>query len=249
MRYCVFLLIMAIIFTSCEKEKGMGANLFIIKGNGEIDDDVEAFRKLLGQQLNTTPGALGGRREINWDGVPDQLLGTTLPQDFFNPTGAGANISNQRGFTYAAVGSVQVSKTNFAELNPEAAAEFSAFSGNKTFANVSANDWEVGFEVPGQDIPASVRGFGAVFSDVDASNTTSLEFFNGSKSLGHYYVPAKTAGSNFSFLGIYFKDTEKITRVRVRHEGVISDGQKDISANGPKDLVAMDDILYSEPEQ
>jgi hypothetical protein len=107
----------------------------------------------------------------------------------------------------------------------------------------------VDFEIPGQAIPASVKGFGAVFSDVDAENTTSLEFFNGTRSLGKFFVPARAAGSSFSFLGVRFNNDERITKVRVSHQGKLSDGQKDISAGGPADLVALDDFLFSEPIQ
>jgi hypothetical protein len=238
-----------LLFSSCEKNKDPKATEVVIAANGDISDELASFRSLLGDQLNTTPAASGGRREINWEGVPDNMLAINLPEDFFNQTGPAASINNQRGFTYASIGSIQVSKTNFSELNPQASTEFAAFSGNKSFANVSANDWEVGFEIPGQDIPATVRGFGAVFTDVDIANTTSLEFFNGNKSLGQYFVPVKTNLSNFSFLGVYFNNGERITRIRIRHDGKIADGEKDISANGPKDLIIMDDLLYSEPEQ
>jgi hypothetical protein len=249
-----FLALLAVLtaFSSCEKdekENTQEENVIVVKANGDIQDDVDAFRHLLGDQLNNTPGVVGGRREINWEGVPDTWLGLKLPEDFFNPTGPAAPAANQRGLQYAAIGRIQVSKTNFSEVNSNASPEFAAFSGTKAFANVSVNDWEVGFEVPGQEIPASVKGFGAVFSDVDLANSTSLEFFNGNKSLGKYFAPVHTTASSFSFLGIYFKNNERITKIRVIHDGILLDGQKDISNNGPKDLIIMDDLIYSEPVQ
>ena len=63
--------------------------------------------------------------------------------------------------------------------------------------------------------------------------------------MGKFFAPAKN-GSNFSFLGVYFK-TEKITRIRVAHDGPLDLGQEDVSNNGPADLVAMDNFLYNEP--
>jgi hypothetical protein len=236
---------------SCKKD-GAGVDdqsteTVVIKGSGDIHDKIDAFRHLLGDQLNTTPGATGGRREVNWDGVPDSMVGKPLPFDFFNPTGAGAPMARQRGLVYAATGEFRVSNANFVEVNNQAATQFSAFSGNKTFANISSNLWEVGFEVAGETSAASAKGFGAVFSDVDLGNSTSLEFFNGQKSLGKFFVPAHDATTGFSFLGVYFKNTEVITRVRVSHDGMLNEGQKDISDGGAHDLVVFDDFLYSEP--
>jgi hypothetical protein len=220
-------------------------DVIVLQSSGDINPVINEFRKLLGDQLNTAPGAQGGRREINWDGTPDDMLNKKLPLDFFNPTGDDALVANQRGLKYSSAGSFQVSKTNFAEVNATASAQFSSFSGDKVFANISSNLWDVEFEVPGQAVSARVQGFGIVFSDVDESQSTSLEFFDGQKSLGKFFVPAKE-GSNFSFLGVYFKKG-KVSRVRVAHDSQLDKLENDISDNGPADLVVMDNFLYSEP--
>ena len=221
----------------------------IFNVSGDIHNDLEKFRHLLGDQLNTTTGATSGRREINWDGVPDSLVGKALPNNFFNPTEPGSPVAQQRGLTYAVAGQLRVSNNNFAEVNSNAATQFAPFSGTKTFANISANLWEVDFQVAGQATAASVKGFGIVFSDVDQSNSTSLEFFNGNRSLGKFFVKPHDAASSFSFLGVYFKNNEQITRVRVSHDGILTDNEKDVSDNGEHDLVILDDFLYSEPLQ
>lgn len=243
-----FILLSSLIFlTACSKDKDPdnSKDAVVITATGDINSKLNEFRQLLGDQLNTTPDAVGGRREINWDGVPDELLNKKLPENFFNPTGSSASAANQRGLKYSAAGSFQVSKTNFAEVNAAASGQFSSFSGNKIFANISSNLWDVEFEVPGQVVPANVKGFGLVFSDVDLEKSVSLEFFSEEKSLGKFFVPAKN-GSNFSFLGVYFKN-DPITRVRVAHDGQLDKGQNDISNNGPADLVTMDNFLYNEP--
>lgn len=179
---------------SKNKETGIDSNdVVVIAATGDINPGLNEFRQLLGNQLNTTPGVAGGRREINWDGVPDQLLNQKLPGDFFNPTGAAATVANQRGLLYSSAGNFQVSKTNFAEVNSVASGQFTSFSGDKSFANISSNLWEVGFEVPGQALAATVKGFGIVFSDVDLPKTVSLEFFNEDKNLGKFFAPAKMA--------------------------------------------------------
>jgi hypothetical protein len=244
-----FILSLSLLFlAACSKDDEPGDNnddATVITATGDINAKLTEFRQLLGDQLNTTPGATGGRREINWDGVPDDLLNKKLPENFFNPTAPGSPAANQRGLTYSAVGSFQVSKTNFAEVNAGASNQFSSFSGDKSFANVSSKLWDVEFEVPGFTDPAKTKGFGIVFADVDLPQSTSLEFFNGDKNLGKFFVPAKN-GSNFSFLGVHFKN-EFITRIRVAHDGQLDNGQNDISNSGPVDLVVMDNFLYSEP--
>ena len=217
----------------------------IIAATGDINASLDQFRHLLGDQLNTTPGQVTGRREANWDGVPEQLLGKKLPADFLNPVGAQAAVSNQRGLIYSVGGNFQVSKNNFAEINPTATNQFSSFSGDKSFANTSGSLWDVEFQVAGKSEAAFVRGFGIVFSDVDLPNSTSMEFFSDQRSLGKFFAPAKQ-GSNFSFLGVYFKN-EKVTRITVVHDGHLDQGQKDISDNGPSDLVTMDNFLWNEP--
>ena len=59
------------------------AESIVFKAKGNIDSTVNAFRNLLGR-LNSAPGAIGGRREINWDGVPANLTNNDLfPVDLY----------------------------------------------------------------------------------------------------------------------------------------------------------------------
>jgi len=243
----ILLATLAISFTiSCTKdENAIDESPTVISATGDINASLDQFRHLLGDQLNTTTGLVTGRREANWDGVPEQLLSKKLPADFLNPVGDQAAVSNKRGLIYSTAGNFQVSKNNFAEINPAATSQFSSFSGDKSFANVSGSLWDVEFQVAGKTEAAFVRGFGIVFSDVDLSNSTSMEVFSDQRSLGKYFVPAKQ-GSNFSFLGVYFKN-EKVTRITVAHDGHLDQGQKDISDNGTADLVTMDNFLWNEP--
>jgi hypothetical protein len=229
-----------------DKDKNTDDDIVVITATGDINARMDEFRQMLGSQLNTTPNAVGGRREINWDGVPAELLGKKLPPDFFNPVGANAVASRQRGLVYEAAGELMVSSDNFASVNPDAATQVKAFSGSNSFANVSSSLWEVFPQKPGTNIAAKVQGFGVVFSDVDKQNSTFLEFFDGDKSLGKFFAPVHEPGSAFSFLGVYFKNN-KVTKIRVGHDGALGEGQKDITNGGTKDLVALDDFLYSEP--
>jgi hypothetical protein len=244
MKKCFYLLLL-VLATGCKKDTEKDNPVIIFSASGDITAKANEFRSQLGV-LNTTPGVTGGRREINWDGVPDSLTGIKLAPDFFNATNPGAPASRQRGLVYAGTSDAMVSKTNFTEVNASAAPSFSAFSGNKTFAVVNSSLWPVEFTVPGQNTLATVKGFGLVVVDADKDNSTFLEFFNEDRSLGVYYVPAHTGSSNFSFLGVYFKN-EVITMVKIGHEGRLADGEKDISNGGNKDLVVFDDFIYSEP--
>jgi hypothetical protein len=70
-----------------------------------IQPAVDSFRTLLGT-LNPNSSAFfpGGRREINWDGVPDLLAAPNqMPADFFN-------VNSPRGVVFSTYGSgLQVS--------------------------------------------------------------------------------------------------------------------------------------------
>lgn len=241
-------IISLVTLVSCGKDENVPVqdDVKVIKASGIIHDKVDAFRSILGDPLNNTPGATGGRREVNWDGLPDIIVGFPLPGNLFNPVGPGVSPDLQRGLAYSSEGEFRVSQNGFAEVDPELPSQFNSYSGTKLFANISANDWEIEFEVPGQAVAASVKGFGAVFTDVDLPNSTSLEFFNNDRSLGKFFVPERKAGSSHSFLGVYF-ETDYITKVVVSHTGRIADGIKDISLGGTVDLVALDDFLYDEP--
>jgi hypothetical protein len=239
-----FALLSTIVLCSCKKENDEQIKLTVYESTGDILPKLNEFRNKLGS-LNTTPGTVNGRREINWDGIPEQLLNRPLAKNFFNPVGNGASPSLQRGLVYDD-GEFQASDNLFAHLNSHTPTEFKAFSGNKVFANVSNIDWPVGFQVPGEPTSASVTAFGMVFADVDLRNSVSLEFFEDEKSLGKFFIPVHDANSKFSFLGVEFHNRQ-ITKVKVHHQGRLADGEKDVSQGGTNDLIVIDDIIYSEP--
>ena len=65
---------------------GAGGKPTVVKGAGDIGPKVNQFRNLLGPDNGGAPnGDANGRREINWDKVPDQFAApNALPADFFN---------------------------------------------------------------------------------------------------------------------------------------------------------------------
>lgn len=242
----VLLLVSSIFFIACNKHNSTPGNgIILVKATGDINDDITAFKNQLGP-LNTTPGVTGGHREINWDGVPDSLLNKPLPEDFFNPTASDASAAMQRGITYTP-GTFVASNNSFESVNSEASTEFGSFSGNNAFANTTAKQWDVKFQKAGTAQAASVDAFGAVFVDVDEENSTAVEFFEDEKSIGKFFVPPHNISSNFSFLGVHFTKGERITKITVTHDGFLAEGIADVSQGGTKDLIVLDDFIYSEP--
>jgi hypothetical protein len=238
-----------LILSSCEKDDDQKDNIIVVSGTGDITQKVNEFRQLLGEPLNTTPGQTAGRREINWDGVPDEFATQSLPRDFFNNKDAAASNGLKRGFLYAIDGDFRISADGFTSFESSNGTQFKSFSGGKVFANVSSSRWPALFEVAGTATPAFIKGFGAVFSDVDLSNNSFIEVFNGNTSLGRFYVPPHDGNSSFSFLGVYMKN-DRITRVEIGHGGgKLESGGRDISNGGTDDLVVLDDFLFDEPKQ
>ena len=212
-----------------------------------IQSTVDSFRAALGGSNNgNNPGPLtSGRREINWDGggaTAATVSGSLL-----------TTFTNTRGSTFSTQGTgflqTPVNDPVLTSINPSYATTFSAFSPQRIFTPVGSNITDVTFFVPGSQgaIPASVAGFGAVFSDVDLPNVTRLEFFDpaGLQILSLNALPGTTSDSSFSFVGAVANAGERIARVR------ITTGNSDLGpseAIGSRvDVVAMDDFIYSEP--
>jgi PEP-CTERM motif len=216
----------------------------------------DQFRTDLGG--GTVAGANGSfgdlRREINWDGVPDNRSApNNLPPNFFNS-------NSPRGAEFSTPGSgVQVSANNgvapveFGNIDPSYSSTFGVFSAQKLFTGVGSNVVDVSFFLPGTSTPALVSGFGSVFTDVDLTTSTKIEFFDASNaSLGVYDVPAGTVGSeSLSFLGVSFTEGPVISHVRITSgNAALGAGVIDGTPLGPDnvtDVVAMDDFLYAAP--
>jgi hypothetical protein len=136
-------------------------------------------------------------------------------------------------------------------INGTYAAAFSTFSANRLFTPIGSNITDATFSVPGTSgsVAASVRGFGAVFTDVDLGDSSTIEFFSiFDTPLGSFDVPAgTTADGSLSFLGVIFDAGERIERVRIT-SGNTALGPTD-NPGGGTDVAVMDDFLYAEPQQ
>ena len=247
------------VFTACKKDNNnnynppapvVNAQVFSVASDSNgIITKLNDFRNTLGATLNSAPGAIGGRREVNWDGVPANLTNVNgFPSDFFGSSDPLLANGRKRGLLMTNTGtSFRVDSTDFSEVDASYADQFNRFSPKRLFVYMGNNVTECTFKVPGTTTDAFIKGFGAIFNDVDDANSTSLEFFSGTKSLGVYKAQASASGQ-FSLLGVYFPD-EKVTRVRITSgNGLLANGTKDITSGGTKDLVVMDDFLYDEPK-
>src|SRR5262249_46688201 len=145
-----------------------------------------------------------------------------MPPDFFNN-------NSPRGAVFSTPGSgFQVSmdddnppdadpdQVRFDNINPTYSSQFSTFSPQRLFTALNSNVYDVSFFVPGTNIPATVSGFGAVFTDVDNAGSTSLQLFDQNGDLIMIRDVLATRGSQSqSFLGISFTDGTRIAKVRV----------------------------------
>jgi hypothetical protein len=213
-----------------------------------ITATVNAFRAALGNPNNgNNPGPLpGGRREINWDGGGPPVINGTAPVTPFT------TFQDSRGatFTTPGTGLTQAAATGGALsldlINPQYAALFAPFSPNRLFAPIGSNITDARFFIPGTGgtTPASVMGFGAVFSDVDLAGT-SITFFTTAGVTSTLAVPTFSGNQTFSFLGILLGPGEGlITNARIV-TGTTALGPSETAS---VDLVVMDDFLYAEPQ-
>ncbi len=232
--------------------QGSGAN------TAALQAIVDQFRTDLGGSNNGVGGSFtSGRREINWDGVPDSFSEpNNLPLDFFNvnsprgvifnaiedATGAGLNQFAVSANTASGV------PVRFANINASYSSIFTTFSAQRLFTVRNTNIMEVNFVIPGTNIPATVNGFGVIFTDVDSAT-------GGNRSLIRVYgsdgkqLSAASAGvldNGLSFVGISFNAGERIARVVIESGNAALSSTNNDGVSGI-DVVAMDDFIYGEP--
>ena len=214
-----------------------------------IQGTVDQFRADLGGALNPNPSPgqtfADGRREINWDGVPDGFSSPNpFPPDFFNTT-------SPRGVVFSTPGSgFQVSSNmasgvpvRFGNIDPSYTNKFRTFSPERLFTAIGSTQTTVDFFQAGTATPATTNGFGSVFTDVDESGPTTIQYFDAAgESLGTFTVPATGGEATLSFLGVSFNEGERVARVTIT-----SGNQVLAPGNTAEDLVVMDDFIYGEP--
>jgi hypothetical protein len=228
-----------------------------------IQGTVDAFRVALGEPNNlNNPGPLAeGRREINWDGGGnnDTTTPPVTPFDVFLDSRGAQFTTPGTGLTQAPpAGGPQGGLAGLFN-NPTYGDIFSTFSPLRLFTPVGSNFTDGRFFIPGTNgaEPAVVRGFGAVFTDVDRPTvspsgehvrdlipSTLISYFDADGTpLFHGVVPASPGDGSLSFFGIVFDDA-RIGRIRII-SGNVAPGPDDDKKH---DIVVMDDFLYGEPQ-
>ncbi len=212
----------------------------------DIQSAVNNFRTALGANNGVGGSFVGGRREINWDGVPDNLATPNLmPADFFNTTSPrGVLLSGPVGFEVSAT-AASGTGTLFSNIDASYASQFQAFSAERIFRNVGGNTIQIDFVIPGTNTPTFVTGFGAVFTDAELAGQTlfTLTLGNGSNG-GQFAVPVSSSGG-LSFLGL--TDPNGYSRVIIKL-GTTGAGSGVLdNPGGGVDIVFVDDFIYGEP--
>lgn len=235
-------------------QPGVNAAPTVVTASGPNPDairaKVDSYRELLGMPDNGgEPGSKpSGHRSINWDGLTDaEAAPNDYAPDIFNqpgpPRARGAMLSTVGSGLFVSADSDNPSGAlpRFGNINPSYATIFQAYSGERLFSPVGSNIVDLTFFVPGTQQRATVRGFGAVYVDVDTDHTAFEYFDKDGVSLGTFQTPVYDNG--LSFLGVVF-DQPIVARVRIAY-GTAALGPDDSPTT---DVAVMDDFIYGEPQ-
>ncbi len=222
----------------------MHGAVFTATGNtaADIQATVDSFRAALGPNNGVGGSFTSGRREINWDGVPDAFASpNSLPGNFFNVNSPRGAVFSTPGTGFQVSGNSGVAPIEFDNINASYSPLFQTFSAQRLFTPIGSNSVQIDFFIPGTNTPTFVSGFGAVFTDVNLAAATrfTVTLGNGTNG-GQFAVPVGPAGG-LSFLGL--TDPNGYSRI------VITAGNTALGPNQTTgvDVVAMDDFIYGEP--
>jgi hypothetical protein len=247
---CLLLVVTTATATGASNPAAKNPKPTVVKGAGAIATAIATYQGLLGPDNGGGPDQhSSGRREINWDAVPDELASPNdYPSDFFNapdaPRARGAVLETPGDHleVSADADNPTGAPVRFGNINPTYTDTFRAFSEERLFSPVGSNVANVHFFVPGTSTPAAVRGFGAVYTDVDRKETASFKFFDADgKLLGKFAVPKSKDG--LSFLGVAFPKAI-VARVQI----VYGNTKLGPSDSARYDVAVMDNFIFGEPQ-
>ncbi|MEO0530441.1 MAG: PEP-CTERM sorting domain-containing protein [Planctomycetota bacterium] len=220
----------------------------------DIQATVDAFRDALGALNAPAPVQnTGGRRQIDWDAAPDAVSApNAFPGDFFNfsaaPRARGIEFTTPgSGFFLSATDASGVG-IEFDNIDPSYSDTFDTFSPERLFTPYESVITIAKFFSPAdQTTPATTRGFGAVFSDVDYTDVSRIDYFDENDNLlTTVYAPAAGGDETLSFAGAVY-DEAIISSVWIYSGNTpLAPGVTDDPSNGV-DLVVLDDFIFGEP--
>jgi len=221
---------------------------------GAIRKTVDDFKKALGRLNPSDPGSRGeGRREVDWDQVPDAAADSNpFPGDFLNVPvpGRAAGIVLSTPGRKLLVSSDRTNPTRtpvaFGRIDRAYPRQLATFSPERLLAAVGRkNVVDVTFFVPGSFTRAATTGFGVVLADVDLPLSTRLDCYDREDNLiFRMWAPPHRGAGGFSFAGVTFR-LPVVWRVRLIN-GTTGPGFPDAPGRGA-DVVVMDDVIYGEP--
>lgn len=206
----------------------------------DIQDTVDGFRAAFSQLNSFTPTNEDpdGRREINWDGVPDQFADPNdFPGDFFNGDVPGL----ARGIEFVETGDTEGFENSSSSASGvpilfDEPDEYSSFSPERIFRPQDGATFDILFFDPlDQTTQALTRGFGAVFTGLEEVDQVVLSYFGINGELLAEESAPPSGLTNLSFLGVVFDDPI-VAKVSVG-TGLIDFDDEPV----------FDDFLYGEP--
>ena len=207
---------------------------FLATGNNPVDiqSAVNNFRTGLGNLNGNQPANFtSGRREINWDAVPEAVSSpNAFSGNFFN----GSTPGRARGIEFDPAGSTTgFEVSSLADPAFGAPGQFQVFSPAKLFRTVGGDEFDIVFFSPADQIThALTTGFGMVYTDADLGTLPVFEFFDSNGKLFHSLTGRATNSAGLGFMGTIF-DRAMVSRIHV--------------AIGDRNGLVMDDFIFGEP--
>jgi hypothetical protein len=210
----------------------------------DIQGKVDAF---IGD-LGGSPSLANTVHTLNMDVVTRDFSSPYgLPLDYFS-------IASPQGLRFGTSGQgVQVSAPDcgdcnlpmrFGNLNPTYPSSFQTYQSERLLAPIGSTSMDVYFTVPGSlSSPASVRGFGVVFSDVDIANSTTIELYDQNDHL-LYANSAPVSSGGLSFLGVTFLDSDRVARAHL----TLGNSLLGNTDGGTQDVVTLAGLFFGDPQ-
>ena len=235
---------------------GQALTTFTATGDdaADIQATVDAFRDALGPLNPPNPVQnLNGRRQIDWDAAPDAVSAPNpFPGDFFNfsasPRARGIEFTTPGSGFFLSATQASGNGIEFDNIDPSYSGLFDTFSAERLFTPYQSVVTIANFFNPAdQATPAKTRGFGAVFTDVDFTDVSRIDYFDENDNLlTTVFAPSNGTDESLSFAGAIF-DEPVVSSVWIYSGNVpLAPGVTE-SPGLTIDLVVLDDFIYGEP--